>query len=64
MDLALNYLQRLICHKTLQTKSNRNGLCDVSSASFLCQLETVFFREINRHSKYVVNVAKSGQLTG
>ena len=41
MDLALNNLQRLICHKTKQTKPNHSGLLknddedDDDDASFL-----------------------------
>ena len=31
-----------------------NCLCRVSSASFLCQFETIIFHFINRHSKHVV----------
>ena len=34
--------------------SVRNCLCGTSSASFLCQLETVIFQYINRRSKHIV----------
>ena len=30
MDLALNKLQRLICHKTQQTKPNQNAMLNKS----------------------------------
>ena len=32
MDLALNNLQRLICHKTQQTKPNQTKSCVAQSA--------------------------------
>ena len=47
MDLALNNLQRLICHKTQQTKSNQTNL-----SSFFC---TQFF-DIKQHNAKIKKV--------
>ena len=45
------YLQK---HYVIRIVHVCNCLCGVPSASFLCQLETIFFHFINRRSKHVV----------
>ena len=52
MDLALNKLQRLICHKTKQTKPNQFSVDQFSHpvvaslVTFLCQFSAFAYNEV------------------
>ena len=42
MDLALNNLQRLICHKTQQTKPNQTNLFQYQTTNYMLPLQRNF----------------------
>ena len=48
MDLALNNLQRLICHKTQQTKPNFDLKFSLDSVGFILSMENVMLSELTK----------------
>ena len=63
MDLALNNLQRLICHKTQQTKPNQKLHCSDKSINRCknSKLDNVHSSLFSKQRKYLKSKAYNGE---